>query len=288
MGECSGSAELHVSRDPRSIAESLRVLADEPLRLARMRELTTALAESRRWSNVAEPSSRSSTRRCVMADVLIAGASGQRNPGDEAILGAFLRALPDHDVVVTSRDPAGTEATHGCRAVDVRRPATVAATLRRCDAVVFGGGTVFKTLHPASGRGRLALVRNAAAWPRSCECSASPWSWPGWAPARCPIAGPATPARLLVRGSDLLVLRDEESACVLAEAGVPTPMRVGADVTWTSLDRPSRPRRRRGIAVVVVLSHLAGGSETPAIVANAVRALNEYGLYGRPPAVATG
>ena len=44
-------------------------------------------------------------------------------------------------------------------------------------------------------------------------------------------AGPAL-ARWLVRHVDLLVLRDEESAAVLAGAGAPAPFWIGADPAW--------------------------------------------------------
>ena len=36
-----------------------------------------------------------------------------------------------------------------------------------------------------------------------------------------------------MRLTDLLVLRDEESAAVLAAAGAPAPFRIGADPAWT-------------------------------------------------------
>jgi polysaccharide pyruvyl transferase WcaK-like protein len=49
------------------------------------------------------------------------------------------------------------------------------------------------------------------------------------------LAGAAAPrlARLVVHAADLLILRDDESAALLAEAGAPVPMRVGADAAWT-------------------------------------------------------
>ena len=67
-------------------------------------------------------------------------------------------------------------------------------------------------------------------------------------------------ARWVVRHSDLLVLRDEESASVLAAAGAAVPFRVGADPAWVLLGGPG-PRSladRRGRAVTVAVSHLAG------------------------------
>jgi len=47
-------------------------------------------------------------------------------------------------------------------------------------------------------------------------------------------------AQWIVSASDLVVLRDEESASVLAAAGLPTPFRIGADLSWVDVEaRPS-------------------------------------------------
>lgn len=64
-------------------------------------------------------------------------------------------------------------------------------------------------------------------------------------------------ARYIARQCDLLVLRDEESARSLVEAGVAGPLRVGADPTWVLLDPPQDSRAGRGDTVMVVPSHLA-------------------------------
>ena len=52
-----------------------------------------------------------------MSNVLLVGAFGQGNPGDEALCAAFRRALSGDDVVVASGDPAATTAQHGVRAI---------------------------------------------------------------------------------------------------------------------------------------------------------------------------
>ena len=95
--------------------------------------------------------------------VLLAGAFGQSNPGDEALLGAFARALPDHVLAVASAAPDHTAAAHGITAVRRDDAPAVARTLASSDAVVVAGGTIFKTLHPASGRRRHALLARTAA-----------------------------------------------------------------------------------------------------------------------------
>ena len=49
--------------------------------------------------------------------VFLAGAFGQGNPGDEALLAAFARGIGDHDAVAASADAPATAAEHGIAAV---------------------------------------------------------------------------------------------------------------------------------------------------------------------------
>ena len=97
-----------------------------------------------------------------MATVLVAGAYGQRNPGDDALLTAFVDALRDHRVIATSSDPELTQSTHDCDAVSSVDRSAVFGALMQADAVVLGGGTVFKALHPSTGRAPHELLRNAS------------------------------------------------------------------------------------------------------------------------------
>jgi polysaccharide pyruvyl transferase WcaK-like protein len=214
--------------------------------------------------------------------VLLAGAFGQGNPGDEALLGAFARALPDHAAVAASTLPASTHAEHGVEAVRRDDVQALARSIASSDAVVIAGGTIFKTLHPACGRNRLALLGRTAALAAATRALRKPLALVGVGAGRLdsPLATRLT--RWVVRRSDLLVLRDEESAARLAAAGAPTPFRVGADPAWSLVATPPMaPGRRPAPAgeprVVVALSHVAGGRE----LADRVAA-------GLAPAVAAG
>ena len=84
-------------------------------------------------------------------------------------------------------------------------------------------------------------------------------SWQYLASWALPGRSARTLTRAIVRRADLLVLRDEDSARVLADAGAPPPFRVGADAAWTTLDAPAQPSAQ-GDAVIVALSRLAGGA----------------------------
>jgi polysaccharide pyruvyl transferase WcaK-like protein len=73
--------------------------------------------------------------------ILVLGAYGYRNVGDEAILAGLLDAIgPKRRLSVISRSPAETEALHGVRAVPLRR---ALPELARHRSLVIGGGGLF-------------------------------------------------------------------------------------------------------------------------------------------------
>jgi polysaccharide pyruvyl transferase WcaK-like protein len=198
-----------------------------------------------------------------MHEVLLVGAFGQANPGDEALLAAFCSAIGPRQVVVTSATPAETRQRFGCAAIAPTGPA-VLRTLRHADHLVVGGGTIFKTLHRSSGRRPLSLLVRADALLRAARARSVTVSLVGVGAADLPSPIARRLARAVAHHSDLLVVRDEESASILASAGVATPLRVGADAAWTLLDelrnrQGTTSTERRG--TLVALSHLAGGDD---------------------------
>jgi polysaccharide pyruvyl transferase WcaK-like protein len=203
-----------------------------------------------------------------MAPILLAGAYGQHNPGDEALLSAFLGALDRRELIVTSQDPVATEQAHGVSAM-APTATNVADWLRHGRHLVIGGGTVFKTLHPSTGRRPNSLLLRTLALTRAARARGMTVSLVGVGAGRLPSARARRIARSIAVHADLLVLRDEESASVLASAGAPTPLRVGADPAWTLFDAPvdelTLRREPHGPArngsVLVALSHHAGGDQ---------------------------
>lgn len=219
-----------------------------------------------------------------MAPILLAGAFGQHNPGDEALLDAFCHALDREELIVTSRDPGATERAHGVRAM-TPTAANVAAWLRHGRHLVVGGGTVFKTLHPSTGRRPHSLLVRTLAIGRAAHARGITVSLVGVGAGRLPTSRARRLARAIATHADLLVLRDEESATVLADAGVPTPLRVAADAAWTLVDSPiDELTMRRGTdhttgtdpgSVLVALSHHAGGDDLGHHLAAALAATRE-------------
>src|SRR5690606_26903894 len=81
--------------------------------------------------------------------VLVVGAYGMGNIGDEAMLAGLLRRLRGRRVTVVSGDPAATRRLHRVKAVSARRAST---ELARTDAVVIGGGSLFSSHMGRRGR----------------------------------------------------------------------------------------------------------------------------------------
>lgn len=193
-----------------------------------------------------------------MSRVLLCGAFGQDNPGDDALLDAFLRACAGHELLVTSAGPVPDAAT--------RVPATaraVARAVRDVDAVVAAGGTVFKSLHPSSGRAPTSLLTRTALVQGAAAARGIPFALVGVGAGELRGRRARRLAAWIADHADLLVLRDEESAAVLLDAGATGPFRVGGDLAWMLLDpRVPVPRRaetpgHHDATVLVALSHLS-------------------------------
>lgn len=195
-----------------------------------------------------------------MPTALLAGAFGQRNPGDDALLEAFARALPEWDVVATVGAHALPD-DGAARVVSSAQPHRVARAAAMADAVVFAGGTVFKPLRRESRRPALDLLRRALALAYGAKALGKPLALVGVGAAPIASREGRLLARRLVKQADLLVLRDEESAEVLAQTGAQAPFRIGADAVWTLLDAPPAGGASRGTGPVhVALSHEAGSA----------------------------
>lgn len=81
--------------------------------------------------------------------ILVVGAYGYRNVGDEAILAGLLSRLGEKRVTVVSRDPKATRRLHGVESVGIGE---AAPALRRHRSLIIGGGGLFGRDIGAVGR----------------------------------------------------------------------------------------------------------------------------------------
>ena len=207
-----------------------------------------------------------------MPNVVLVGAFGRGNPGAEALCRAFLTHLcTDHEVVVASANPSRTEAEHGVPSIasDVRSIVTAA---RVADVVVLGGGTVFKASR-RSARGRsVSSLRDLTALVAGARATGTKVAMIDVGADELTGRAARRMAGWIVGRIDLLVLREEESAAALADAGVATPFWVGADATWL-LPAPPPVIGVRPSAITVALNHLAVDDRLLRVLADVVRPL---------------
>lgn len=232
-----------------------------------------------------------------MPAALLAGSFGLRDPGEEAILAALMRALPGWEPVVASHDPADTAAEHGCEAIPIAGGISVARAVGNADAAVVAGG-MLEGFGERSESAATASLGRVYALLSGARTLGKPTALVGVGSGRLRSRRRRALARALVRKADLFVLRDGVSASTLSEAGAAAPFRVGADPAWTLFERDvadvaggpdgasvrgpaSRPRRRTSDAVVVVLDRDACDEALAAALAAALDRLRAAGVEVR-------
>ena len=216
----------------------------------------------------------------IAPKVLVAGAFGQGNPGDESVLEAILRGLEGCDVSVTSGNVASAPTpTSPCRLLAADATSTVAAAALRADLVVVTA-TVFKTLHPSSRRHPLALLANTLTLGAATRLRGRPVAMTGVGAGRLDSRTARILARAVAGVSGPITMRDEESVSVLRALGVKRPLHVASDVTWSLMPEyaaGSPPDVARRPEVVVALSHFAGGARVTTSIRDALRLLQQAG-----------
>jgi polysaccharide pyruvyl transferase CsaB len=156
------------------------------------------------------------------------GYYGEHNLGDDALLEVLLAGLPvGCRPLVTARDQALVQRRYGVDTVDRTRLAAVMAAVGRCDAVVFGGGSLLQ-----DSTSFLSLVYYAAlvVLARSQGKPVLLWGQ-GLGPLR------RRRSRWLMRGVLPLVTavswRDPGSAALARSLGSADGGVVGADPVWS-------------------------------------------------------
>jgi polysaccharide pyruvyl transferase WcaK-like protein len=171
--------------------------------------------------------------------VLVVGAYGYRNTGDEAILAGLLVKLRRGDVTVVSRDPDATRRMHGVPAIGL---AAAGPALLRHRSVVIGGGGLFGRdmgsigrLLPLFGLAALALGRQVVVDGVDVEADLSP-----------------TARRLvprLFRRASAVTVRDRGSAVLLDGWGVRAEVEpdLSRSMPMAAAERGSQLLREAGV-----------------------------------------
>ncbi|MGM9521137.1 MAG: polysaccharide pyruvyl transferase CsaB [Oscillospiraceae bacterium] len=150
--------------------------------------------------------------------VVMSGYYGFGNAGDEAILesvhNSIKRICPDALVTVLSKDPAGTEAAYGCAAVPRFNSLAILRTIKNCDVLVSGGGSLLQdTTSTRSLLYYLLIIRMAERMGKKVILYAN-----GIGPVSKP--GNRRRVKKAVECADAVTLRDPDSLRELKDMGV--------------------------------------------------------------------
>src|SRR3954469_11524202 len=214
---------------------------------------------------------------------LLAGSFGRRDPGEEAVLAALIRALPGWEPIVTSRSPVETMAAHGCRAIPDRSRIAVGRAIAQADATVLAGGVLDELDLPHETVATAALTRVCALL-SAAQALGKPAAVIGVGSPPFGSRRLRALARAMVKRADLLVLRDASSARILAAAGAEAPFRVGADPAWSLFEFGSAEAaadngaRADGESLVVVLDSEVCDERLARCLAEALGKLTSTGV----------
>jgi polysaccharide pyruvyl transferase WcaK-like protein len=195
-----------------------------------------------------------------LSQVLLAGDLSVRDPGDDALVSAFSRGLPEHEMVlVTSGESPGRD-HRGHRLISMRDRGRVFAALRQAQILILGDGALHGSQRPVLGRNR-ARIRNGLHIGLAAKALGRRVALLGVGAGGLQRGADRTRASMLVRLSDLLILRDPSTADELAAAGAPGPFRVAADPIWCAAgpsvkparEKPAREQERGPHDVLVIL-----------------------------------
>lgn len=163
-----------------------------------------------------------------MSHIVISGYYGFDNAGDEAMLAAMLEAilevLPRARITVISGNPKETERRHGVKAIPRLSPWHVARTIKSCDLLISGGGSLLQDV--TSDRSLyyyLSVIRLAKMFGKPVMLYAQ-----GIGPIQKEIS--QRRAATILNTVDLITVRDEISKEELESIGVNrVPIHVTAD-----------------------------------------------------------
>ncbi|MFH1444049.1 MAG: polysaccharide pyruvyl transferase family protein [Candidatus Peregrinibacteria bacterium] len=121
------------------------------------------LREEHRWDAVAgltiQAYERSLKRATHRTDIMLVGAYGQQNTGDELLLNQCLSLLPREHCTVASSQPSLTEAQHHVFSIHShKRRLSFLRHFLQARTIVVGGGDQFKLLKHSMNRARYSLL----------------------------------------------------------------------------------------------------------------------------------
>lgn len=176
-----------------------------------------------------------------MYNILISGYYGFDNIGDESILRTLITSLrekiPDCRLTVLSHNPASTREKYGVEAVERMSPGAILRAVRRCDMLISGGGSLLQDVTSSKSiHYYLFIIRLAKLLGKKVFIYSQ-----GIGPIDHAFNRRATAQAL--KKADGIVVRDERSAKLLEQIGLPQERIV---ITADPVIRMKRPDRTVG------------------------------------------
>ena len=188
--------------------------------------------------------------------LLVAGWIGSTNLGDELVFAGMRHLLERRGIrpVAVSQDPAATRTDHGVNAVAGTDPYALARAIGQADAVILGGGGLLQddssVLNLPFHLSRVALARGRR----------TPFAGVGLGVGGLSTTLGRSLVRRAMRSAVAISVRDQPSAELLAEVGVPGAV-LAADTAF-AVPAPAAAAEDR---LVVCLRRWGGaGSRLPA------------------------
>ena len=246
--------------DADALAARLAACARDPAALGVLAGHARRIAAGSTWSSVAQ---RTAAAYRPAPSVLLMGAYGQDNLGDEALLEVHLQQLAGARVVVASSSPRQTGARYDVPSVRTYGGARTLHAFLASRAVVYGGGSVVKELpRPQPGYRVVAALAFLGSLARLTGRRIV-YSAVGVERLRTRL-GRAL-ARVALRAAHLLHVRDEGSRRLLAEMHADAGARVVADPAFLLREDEAAVRRAEAVLApargrpVVVLNPMWSG-----------------------------
>lgn len=208
-----------------------------------------------------------------MYNILISGYYGFDNIGDESILRTLITSLrekiPDCRLTVLSHNPASTREKYGVEAVERMSPKAILRAVRQCDMLISGGGSLLQDVTSSKSiHYYLLIIRLAKLLHKKVFIYSQ-----GIGPIDHAMNRRAT-AKALKR-ADGIVVRDEKSAKLLEEIGIPQERIV---ITADPVIRMKQPDKTVGSEI---LSRAGIGQNGKLTVGWAIREKNKDSAFVR-------
>jgi len=177
------------------------------------------------------------------ASILLIGAYGQQNLGDELLLDQCLHLLPRSQCIVVSADPERTKQEHGVNTIPRKGHFwTLLHSIWHSRSIVIGGGDQFKLLKPSTGRSRYSLLLLCAFLTLVARVLGKHVYYVGVGIGNIGTRLAAAFTKWSLNRIDSVVFRDERSFCLARELAPRAKIFRGTDLAFLSTEH-TRPAK---------------------------------------------